>query len=256
MKHVPPKHDRTAPRSWFSLFRAKGGIFAIIAAVICIGVTIGSVFQYRAAAEYARVGIEAQAEIIDRRVRSDSDGDDDYYLTFRFTAFTEDHVTITRERKVSRSRYNGAPVGSFETIRYLPRDPNRFETYVGKAEDDAVALRWIAGAAGAGGLIALWFVGDRVNRTVLTRKWGYRTVGRVEQVVETKNSGRPSGKGYLIWKTSDGARGESLMHPIGKLNEIGVGAEINVYVRKGHTVWEGDVGPARDAQSRVPNVPR
>ncbi|MEO1552101.1 MAG: hypothetical protein AAFR93_17030, partial [Pseudomonadota bacterium] len=183
----------------------------------------------------------------------DSDGGDDYYVTYRFSV---GDMTVQRERSVSRTQYRGATEGTLHDIRYLPENPQKFETYVGEAHDGAVRLQWIAGAAGSVGLIALWFVGNRANRAVLTRRLGYRTVARVERIVETKDSGRPSGRGYLVWRTPDGVRGESLMHPIWKLNAIGIHAEINVYVRKGHSVWEGDVGPQERDESRFPKVPR
>jgi hypothetical protein len=253
MKEIPPKHDLTEPRPWFSLFHARGGWLAIIAAVICLAVTLWSVSQYRAAARYELVGVVTQAEAVNRRIRTDSEGDDDHYVTYRFLVGEQ---IIERQRKVSQSQYNRSPRGSSHDVRYLPNTPAQFETYVGEAHDDAVALQWFAAISGIGGLIALWFVGGRTNRTVLTRRYGYRTAARIERIVETKTSGRPSGRGYLIWRTKDGVRGESLMHRIGKLNAIGVGADINVYVRKGHSVWEGDVGPHKVDDSRLPQVRR
>ena len=60
----------------------------------------------------------------------------------------------------------------------------------------------------------------------------------------------------MVWRTADGGRGESLMHPIGKLHAIGAGSKINIYVRKGHSVWEGDVGPRHIPDSNVPKVRR
>ncbi|MCK0095415.1 DUF3592 domain-containing protein [Yoonia sp. F2084L] len=253
MKEVPPKHDLTEPRAWFSVFRGHGGWIPIVAAVICIAVTFGSVVGYQSAARYERVGVETQAEAVSRRIRRDSEGSDDYYVTYRFTV---DQQTVQRERKVSRAQHRSAPAGSSHTIRYLPDNPRKFETYVGQAHDGAVIMQWIAGFAGVGSLIALWRVGGRANRSVLTRRFGYRAVAKIERIVETRNSGRPSGKGYLIWRTPDDTRGESMMHPIHKLNAIGTGAEINIYVRKGHSVWEGDVGPQETDDSRIPKVRR
>ncbi|MEO1639308.1 MAG: DUF3592 domain-containing protein [Pseudomonadota bacterium] len=252
MRHTSPKHDRVSPRSWFSLFRAQGGWWALGAAVVCLAVTFWSVGQYRAAAQYEAVGLVTKATAVDRRWVSDSDSGDTYYVTYRFAVGPE---IVQRERTVSKGQYNRATTGTLHEIRYLPDNPRKFETYVGEAHDDAVVLQWVAGGAGSIGLIALWFAGSRANRSVLTRRYGYRSVARVDQIVETKNSGEPSGYGYLIWYTDNKKRGESLMHPIGKLNDIGVGAEINVYIRKGHSVWEGDVGPQETRDSRFPKVP-
>jgi len=167
-----------------------------------------------------------------------------------------DEIVYERSRLVSSAQYRAAEPGSEHTIRYLPHAPNRFETYVGEARDDARGLQIAAGIAGALGLLTLWFFGGRTNRAVLTRRYGYRTVAVVEGITETKNSGRPSGRGYMIWRNPDGGRDESMMHPIEKLNAIGIGAEINIYVRKGHSVWEGDVGPQESDRGSLPNVPR
>lgn len=252
-KHVEPKHDLTEPRSWFSLFRAHGGTLAIIAAVVCVGITVGSVAQYRAAGEYDRVGVEALAKIVERRIEPDTEDGDDHYLSYSFTV---DDTAVRRERKVSYRQFLAAPQGSFQTVRYLPLTPAKFETYVGEARDDAVALQWVAGFAGVGSLIAFWFLGSGVNRAILTRKYGYAAIARVDQVVEVKKSGRLTGRGYLKWSTPDGRKGESMNHPVGKLHAIGVGAQIKIYIRKGYSVWEGDVGPSVTAKSRIPDVPR
>ncbi len=253
MAGVPPEHDLTEPRSWFSLFRAKGGALVIIAGAFCLLMTLISVNGYRNAIQFERTGVTIVAEAVDRRIRSDSDGADDYYITYRYIV---DDVTYEKSRKVSHSQYSLARPGSTHTIRYLPHRPEKFETYVGEARDDARGFQMIAGFAGVGGLIGLWFYGNRTNRSVLTRKYGYRSVATIEAITETKNSGRPSGRGYLIWRTEGGMRGESLMHPIGKLRAIGIGNLINVYIRKDHSVWEGDVGPQKLSDSQLPKVGR
>jgi len=83
MKNVPPKHDLKVPRPWFSIFWAKGGSVSVIAGVICILATIASVSLYRSAGVFERTGLELKATATDRRVRSDPDGADDYYVTYR-----------------------------------------------------------------------------------------------------------------------------------------------------------------------------
>jgi hypothetical protein len=252
MKHVPAKHPRTAPRSWFGMFRGYGGTFAVIAAVASVAITVFSVMSYNKAARFDRDGVATLAEVMDRRIDRSGD-DDDYYVTFRFDAAGQ---RVERERSVSRGLYRTAPWGAMLEIRYLPDQPTTFETYVGQARDNAVSLQVIAGIAGVAALIILWVFGGRANRAILARRLGYRTVAVVDAVIETKNSGRPSGKGYMVWRTADGVRGESLRHPIGTLRAIGRDAEINVYVRKGHSVWEGDVGPRHVPDSQLPKVRR
>ncbi len=251
-KEVPPKHHRTGPRSWMSLFWANGGVISAVAAVVSVGLTIASVLVYQSAARFDRVGVVTEAEVIARRVDTRGD-DDDYYITFQFNA---DARTVTREREVSRRYHRDVTPGDAVDIRYLPHDPREFEAYIGEKRNNAIWAQVIAGLAGLILLAMLWLMGRKVNRAVLARRLGYRTVAKVIQVVETKDSGRPSGGGYMIWQTGDDIRGESLMHPIGKLRAIGSGAEINVYVRKVHSVWDGDVGPRIVPDSRVPKVRR
>lgn len=252
MKDVPPKHDLTEPRPWIWLFLAYSGWITILAAIVAIGVTLFSVVSYQSAARFERVGVVIDAEVTSLRI--DRSGDDDsYYATFRFDA---DGLIVSRERGVSRTFYREADQGDLVEIRYLPDDPRNFETYVGQKRRHAVVSQAVAGVAGLISLLTLWILGQKANRAVLARRLGHRTVAVVQTVVETKVSGRPSGKGYMVWRTADGVRGESLTHPIGKLRAIGEGAQINVYVRRKHSVWEGDVGPRVEADSNLPRVPR
>lgn len=253
MKEVPPKHLLKAPRPWFAVFRTYGGSLTIFAAVLCLVVTVVSVMIYRTADRYDRVGVVAQAQSIARRISTDSDGDDTYYVTFLFAA---EGQTVERERSVSRDLHRRARAGALHEIRYLPDTPRKFETYIGQSRYNAKVAQVVAGVAGVAGLFLLWFRGGRTNQAVLARRYGHRCVAVVENVVETKNSGRPTGHGYLVWRTADGLRGESRRHPIAKLRAIGIDAEINVYVRKGHSVWEGDVGPRHTPDSALPKVRR
>ena len=253
MAGVPSEKGLTEPRSWFSLFRAKGGTLVIIAGAFCLLMTLVSVNGYRKAIQFERAGVTILAEAVDRRIRHDPDGPDDYYVTYRYIV---DDVTYEKSRKVSDGQYGRARPGSTHTIRYLPHRPDKFETYVGEARDDAQGAQTVAGFAGVGGLIGLWFFGSRTNRSVLTRKYGYLGAATIEAITETLNSGRPSGWGYLIWRTEGGLRGESMMHPIEKMRAIGIGSRINVYIRKDHSVWEGDVGPQKLSDSPLPKVRR
>jgi hypothetical protein len=250
MTQAPPKHSLTGPRSWFSLFYTHGAWLTIVAGVICVGTTLGSVVKYNAAAKFDRAGIVTQAQAVDRRIFHDSEGADQYHITYRFEV---GGATVLRERDVTRGQYERATQGTTHTIRYLSDRPSTFETYVGETHDDAVRLQRVAGIAGMGSLIALWWVGRRVNRVILTRRYGHRTTVQVHAVTEAKNA---SGRGYLTWYIDDRRRGKSLMHPISRLRAIGVGAEINIYVRKGYSVWEGDVGPRNVDDSNLPKTPR
>lgn len=252
MKDVPPKHNLTEPRPWMSLFLGYHGAITLIAAIVAIAVTVLSVISYQSAARFDQVGVVIDAELTSLRVDRGGD-DDDYYATFRFVA---EGTHVSREREVPSSFYRRVDRGDMVEIRYLPDDPHNFETFVGQKHKEAVIAQVVAGVAGLMSLATLWWFGSRVNKAILARRLGLRTVAVVIDIVETKDSGRPSGYGYLVWRTPDGVRGESMTHKIGKLRAIGRDAEINVYVRQGYSVWEGDVGPRMEVDSNLPKVRR
>lgn len=252
MKTVPPQHNRKAPRGWLELFWAKGGFLAAIAAVALLILTVLSVNNYRTAATFDRIGQGIPAQITSKWV-SRGDESDDYYVRFEYVVGGQVYTTA---RKVARRYYVGVNVGDQREIRVLPNRPERMEYYLGETRDKARLTQMIAGGLGGVALILLWIYGARVNRAVLARKYGYRSVAEVMSIVERKNSGKPTGRGYMIWNTDEGLRGESLDRPISDLHQIGRGAKINVFVRKGQSYWEGDVGPRTDPDSRIPKVPR
>lgn len=101
----------------------------------------------------------------------------------------------------------------------------------------------IGGIVGLFGLGLLWFSGSRVNSAVLARRKGYRTTATIQRFVERKNSGKPTGRGYMIFETEDRKRGQSLDHNIKKLRRLGSGSQIVVFVRREDVWWEGDIGP-------------
>ncbi len=253
MVKIKPRHDRTAPRGWFSLFWAAGGLIAMIGGVFLLGATYFSVSNYAKAARFDANGVAATATATERRIRRDPDPEDsdDYYVTFAYDAAGE---PVVIERKVTRSFYHSADQGTQHSIRYLPQSPRVMEYYVGEMRDKARGTQIFALVAGLLALIGLWYFGRRANSAILTRKYGYKTTARISDFVERKRSGRRTGRGYMIFHTEDGLRGESLDHSIGTLRALGAGSEVIVYVRKGTVWWEGDVGPRRLDRSRVPKV--
>ena len=86
------------------------------------------------------------------------------------------------------------------------------------------------------------------------RRLGQFQQATVAAIVEHTDSGGATGRGYMIWRLDDGTRGESQNRSIAELRSIGKGSKINVYVRNGTSVWEGDVGPRPERRSPVPRV--
>lgn len=241
IQRVPPKHFLKRPIPWIELFATIGGWWIYALAVVCVIATFVSYGIYRKAAEYDRVGIETQATIVDRRIDyGTGDDSDTYYLTFEF--FGSGQVVV-RERSVGSSLYNSKQIGAKQVVRYLPDTPVKFEAFVGQSLQNARVAQFVAGVAGVIGLGALWFLGQKANKLILARRMGYAAVATVTTIVERKNSGKPTGRGYMRFRIEDGSTGDSLDHPIADLRRIGIGNQINVFVRQGDVIWEGDVGP-------------
>jgi len=254
MKQITPQHGLTKPRSWFAVFQAHGGYWPPIIGVVCVVLTLLSVASYWSADRYDRLGVVAQAQLFDRRLTKDNKGNDkQYFVTFLFDA---NGRTIQRERSVPEQVYALAGRRAAHEIRYLPDQPDKFETYVGQVRHDAIVLQTVSGLAGLMGVVLLWVFGSRTNRAILARKYGYRTGATVTTIRQRQKKARSNRAGYLTWITDDGVKGKSLYHPLSKLQSIGKDGRINVYVRKGHSVWEGDVGPAEIPDSSVPKIGR
>lgn len=247
---IKPRHNRKSPRGWFSLFLAAGGVWAILATCVLLCATGLSIFALNTGRAFDERGVTVMATIVSKRETRSGDSKA-YHVTL---AYPVSGRVITANRKVKRGFYNRVKEGSETEIRYLYGDPRQFEHYVGERRDTSQHYQFAAGVAGLIGLGLLWVYGMRANRGVLARRWGHRTTATIERFVERKNSGRPIGKGYMIWRLADGRRGESLDRNIRELERLGAGTQIIVYVRKGDSWWEGDVGPRVYPDSRLPKV--
>ena len=203
------KHGLTKPVDWFSLFWANKGYLALIAALGLFGLTLVSVASYRDAAEMDRSEELITAQIVEESIAHDAEVTD-YYLTF---AYSPPLASLRIERKVSKSFYRAHPVGSPAQIRYLPRKPAKFETFVGQFRRNAQWTQVIALIAGLAGCLALWFAGSRANSAVLSRRYGPLVTGEVRSFQEhTYENGNKTGNGTMTWKDPDGRSGQSLIH--------------------------------------------
>lgn len=210
--------------------------------------------NYINAERFEARGVITQAEVIGKRIdyATHSNDGDDYYVTFDFDA----GQVVRREGSVKSSFYRSVSRGGTTPIRYLPNTPKKLEYYVGEYRDKGNTTQIVAGVVGIIGLGLLWFIRGKANSAVLTRRWGHRTTATITGFVEHKNSGRPTGRGYMIWKTESGVRGESMDRSIHELRALKTGTKIIVYERKGASWWEGDVAPRKYPDSGLPNVSR
>lgn len=247
---IKPRHNRTKPTSWFDLFLATKGWFALIGGIAALALTIFSINSYKTAADLAAHGVWVPAEITRKRI-SRGENSDDYLVTFEYRA---DDRTFERQRDTGRGYYRAHDVGDQVQIKILPARPKVFEFREGQTQSSAVTQQIFAGIAGIVGCVMLWLGGSKANSGVLARRKGRRTVATISGFVEEKKSGKPTGRGYMIFHTEDGLRGESLSANIDRLRALGTGTKIVVFVRGRDVWWEGDVGPREERPSPVPDV--
>ncbi len=247
----PKHHEHTSPLSWWSIYVSAGGGFAILLVVALVVMTVLSVGKYRDAARLLNEGADVTATVAQRRIDKD-DSDKDYFITVQFEVGGRD---VRYEREVSRSFfYTRAVVGRQIPVRYWTKDADLFDLEPGATRKKAWKYQIFALIAGVAALVGFWWTGSKAARGVLARRLGVQTTATVSGWVERKNSGRPTGKGYMMFRTLDGQKGQSLDHPIRRFQAIGVGGTITVYVRENDVWWEGDVGPRALPPPSVPRV--
>ena len=249
---IRPRHNRTTPRSWWDLFLETKGWLALIAGLALLGFTAFSVHNYRLAADLEAHGIWLPAEISNKRIRR-GDDNDDYLVTFTYEVAG---IIYSKQRDTGARYYRTVALGDEVQVKVAPHRPTTMEYREGQTHSTAILLQVIAGIAGALGCFGLWYSGSKANSAVLARKRGRRTTATIDSFTEMKNSGKPTGRGYMVFHTDDGLRGESLTGNIHHLRALGVGTKIVVFVRGKDVWWEGDTGPRAERHSTMPEVTR
>lgn len=248
---IKARHTLTEPRSWLDLFLRFKGWVSLLLAIVCIIVTVASVSKYRDAGLLEQNGAWTTAAIVSRWTESDDDGTD-YYAEFQYSV---EGQVYKHRRNVGRSYYVAHHKGDTVSIQYLPNRPKLFEFVEGSTRSSARSLQFVALAVGLVALAMLWFPGKKAAKAVNARRYGRRDVATITRIVERTTSGKPTGKGYMQFQHPDGLKGESLDHPIRKLQALGTGTEIVVFVHGDDIWWEGDIGPRTDLPSPLPKVP-
>ncbi len=247
---IEPRHDLKWPRPWAGLFFAARGWVSLLAGLVLIGITVFSANYYLKAQRLETNGAWVSAEIVAMRI-SRGDDSDSYFATFTYQVEDRDY---RKEKNVGSRYYRRHGVGDSVKIKYWISGPQLFEVTAGNYQKSARVMQFVALGSGIVALGALWYSGGRANSAVLARRKGYRTIAKITNIVERKNSGKPTGRGYMIFQTPENKRGESLDHNIRKLRALGTGTEIVVYVRKDDVWWEGDVGPRDSVPRDFPKV--
>lgn len=95
-------------------------LFMVPFVLVGIGVIIFAAVEWNKIMQINRSSVTAQAEVIDRRNGTDSDGDDYYKVTYRF--YVQDRA-FRNERNVNASQYKEMTRGSRVPIVYARADP-------------------------------------------------------------------------------------------------------------------------------------
>lgn len=247
-----PGHDLTEPRSWMAIFWSTRGWIAGIAAVVLLIMTALSVSAYYYAEQFERTGVWTDAEIAKKWIDRSGD-EDDYNVRFEYEV---DGKPVGKIADVGSHLYRRLEVGQTHPVKYLPSNPLKMEFVEGQTRRSAGFYQLFALVAGIFACFLFWVCGAQTNRAVLARSKGVRTKAKILGIVEEKNSGQPTGKGYMIFETKDGKRGESLTHDIRKLQALKMGPDVAVFARGEDVWWEGDVGPRAILSSDLPKVTR
>jgi hypothetical protein len=113
---------------WQALAPFRGMIFGGLLAALGLGLMVGSIVQFAAAANLAENGIETAATVIDRWTR---DGDDDVDYTLRYQ-FTHDGTAHIETRNVPAEVFDAHPINTTFVLRIKTDDPSVHEVFAGE----------------------------------------------------------------------------------------------------------------------------
>lgn len=248
MARYTRKHDRSRPRSFFSLFVRLGGWASLIFGALLVFLTLISATQLWFADRLDVHGTFAKAVILEKRIQVtvDEDGDEStsYFATFRFK--DSQIGGLDQERNVGRDYYGAVSEGDEVTVRYLRFEPSTFEYEIGQYRRDGHIVRYIGLFFGILGLLTLWRFGQQTTDALLARKRGEKRLARVTGIAESgvKVNGRRQAR--LCWREEDGQEGESLLRNVAELSDLyREGDQIVVFRLGERAFWEGDVGPPK-----------
>lgn len=237
------RHDRDAPRSWFSLFVRLGGWVCLGAAAALLVATFASAISLRVAERLDAEAGYAQAVITGKSVLGSWGEPESWRVSFTYKTESGGR---TAEVEVPEAFYNEVSVGSEYPVRYLRADPGVVDLQPRQSRTAGNVLRFIALGLGILGLVTLWRFGTQTNAAILARRDGQKRMATVIAVRDTgvRINGRAQGR--LVWREEGGETGESLMRDRGQLEHLyKPGDPVVVFRRDRDVFWEGDVGPPR-----------
>ena len=237
--------NRNAVFSWHLLWRLG---LHWSAAMLCLGLGLAwlALNAVGNASLLARDGVEAQAQVIDKRFRPGRYSLERPRLPryrLHLTYQPADHPAITAQLSVSRRLFDQARVGGVLPLRYSAADPYRFSIDPRRDRTNAALF------GGLGLLVTVAGLGigaPRARRAQSARRarhHGARRTARVTGLRKTHSLLPGPQRHALHWEDATGQPGQSLPRPRRQLARYRRGREIEVCIDPvfGDAWWSEDL---------------
>lgn len=243
-------------RLWFGLFWRLGGVWALIAAIFCVGLTGISVYDYRLAARFDREAIMVPVTI-ERvwitRTHSNKGTKTHYHVQMDYVVGTQH---LNRAESIDYAEYQRFGGLRLVQMRVLPDDPTQIETTTGETLGTAQFTQWFALGAGLLALGLGWFFGNDAALMVIARRMGRVDRVTVIEVREVKRKRKSPTHGQLVWIGPTGEAQLGLPRRLDALADWPKGSKIEVFIYKDRSFWAEDVGGRAGPVHDVPDVSR
>lgn len=196
---------------------------------------------WNSAHQMAREGVEAVAQVTDRRIRTTTDSDGNrttrYIVSYAFRPSSDQRVEA--EDAVSRDFYDGLEVGGPVSVRFLPSDPARSQLQPAGVAGPVALLIVAVVAAGIMVVLAWFFWGNKLSILRAARSGEVREA-RVtgSEATNVQVNGRTQYR--VTWTDAAGQPGRSAMMDYQALPRAGEVLRIYVDPRTGRGWWEND----------------
>ena len=243
-------------RLWFGIFMRLQGWWALGMAVVCLALTLFSIYDYQLAARFDRDGVMVPVTIarLWTTVSHGRHGSTTHYHAEFIYTVGDRH--LDREEQISAREYYHFGLTPVVSMRVLPDDPTELETTKGETLGTAKGVQWMALAFGVAALGVGTWIGQEAALMVLARRLGQVRLVAVASHEELKRKGKLTGKGRLHWIGPSGQMMKSLVSDMTLLRDYPVAGQIEVFQRKDRSFWAVDVGGREGLVHDVPDVRR
>jgi hypothetical protein len=253
-------HDDIPPKSLFWLFLKSGGWGVFLAVVILAGSIITGFVKSNMANVFERDGLIVNATIsqLYKRVEHDSNGSKTYYYaTYDFEYHSKASnldKTVSKRQLITKKQHAKLNKGQSVQVRYLPVDPENFESPIGQTKADAATALWVTIVVGSIALGFLWFCGLASVQITIARRDGRALKAIITEITPTLLEYNDQPRHRLVWKDELGVYGQSWMAKQSDLACYKVGDEITIFLHKGKKYWRGDIGGRTMRKTPIPKT--